>query len=87
MAMPLPLLVDEYECKCGKTIDRQGYHLLTCKVGVDQCGLTTVWFLCGQIVSASCKYHTTLSLKIATPLPVEGQTSMLLNHSPCQQQN
>ncbi|XP_062518087.1 vesicle-associated membrane protein 7-like isoform X2 [Corticium candelabrum] len=34
-----------------------------------------------QIVSASYMYRTTLSLKIATPLPVEGQTSMLRNHS------
>ena len=33
MAMPLPLLADEYECECGKTIDREGYHLLTCKIG------------------------------------------------------
>ena len=24
MAMPLPLLADEYECECGKTIDREG---------------------------------------------------------------
>ena len=33
IAMPLPLLADEYESECGKTIDREGYHLLTCKVG------------------------------------------------------
>ena len=33
MAVPLPLLADEYECECGKTIDREGYHLLTCKFG------------------------------------------------------
>ena len=24
MAMPLPLLADECECECGKTIDREG---------------------------------------------------------------
>ena len=33
MAMPLPLLADKCECKCGKMINRKGYHLLTCKVG------------------------------------------------------
>ena len=33
MPIPLPLLADEYECECRKTIDREGYHLLTCKVG------------------------------------------------------
>ena len=88
MAMPLLLLADECKCECGKTINREGYYLLTCKVGggpewSHNC-MVSVW---ADTVSASYMYRTTLSLKIATLLPVEGQTSMLQNHSACQQQN
>ncbi|XP_062515316.1 uncharacterized protein LOC134190814 [Corticium candelabrum] len=33
MAMPLPLLADEYECECGKMIDREGLSQpVTCTV-------------------------------------------------------
>ena len=28
------------KCDCGHDLDEYGYHLLTCKYGVDLCGLT-----------------------------------------------
>ena len=38
VALPFTNWIEE--CDCGHDLDEYGYHLLTCKYGVDLCGLT-----------------------------------------------
>ena len=83
LAMPLPRWADS-NCECGKKLDPDGYHLLTCKVG---CGpvwfhncMVSAWSQHGLTASVSSIYHITLSLRTATPLRKGHRTSMLLIH-------
>ena len=85
MAMPLLLLADEYKYECRQTINKEGYHLLTCKVGGG-----TVWsHNCMVSVWADCLSQLFVPYYIE---PKDHYTTSsgrpdLWNHSACQQQN
>ena len=88
MTMPLPLLADECECERGKTIDREGYHLFTCRVGSGpvwshNC-MVSVW---GDCLSQLHVLYDIEPIDRYTTSSGRPDICMMRGHSACQQQN